>query len=90
MFGVLRGIVTSSFTLAERGTVLTLKILEGSVAAGDAVRLAVEFDRFVNVTVLSVEFVDYEVGRPGYRAEPSIIIEGLAPSDVPVGTTVSS
>jgi GTPase len=86
---VLRGFVTSSFALTGRGTVLTLKILEGSVKAGDAVRLAMSA-RSVEVRVRSVEFVDYDVGRPSCRAEPAILIEGLAPSEVPPGTPVSS
>jgi translation elongation factor EF-Tu-like GTPase len=86
---VLRAIVTSSFALTGRGTALTLEILEGSVKTGEAVRLAMG-DRFVEATVRSVEFVDHDVSRPRYRAAPAIVIEGLAPSEVPPGTPVSS
>ncbi|WP_242354782.1 MULTISPECIES: hypothetical protein [unclassified Anaeromyxobacter] len=86
---MIRAVVTSSFALAGGLTVLTLEILEGSVKSGDAVHVAMA-DRSAEVTVRSVEFVDYDIGRPTFRSEPAIVVEGIAPSEAPAGAIISS
>jgi len=86
---MLQGTVTSTFALSGRGTVVTLEIAEGLVKAGDSVRFEVGA-RVLEATVRSAEFVDYEVGRPGHRAEAAILVDGLEPSAVPPGTRISS
>ena len=84
---MLRGTVTNSFALEGRGTVLTLRVVKGWVEAGDTVRLDAG-DRCLVATVRSVEWEDDAMVGSSYW-ELAILVEGIAPSEVPSGTPIS-
>ena len=82
-------LVTNAFAIHDRATVLTLQILAGQVRAGDQVEIRSQRGA-TRLRVLSVEYVDRDVGRGSQRSEVAIVVKGLKPEDVAPGTEVAS
>ena len=85
-----RAVVKTAFELSGRGTVLSVEILEGTVSVGDLLSVPMSGGNSRIVTVRAVDFVDYDISRPTFRAEVGLTVDGIASGDVAIGQVIQS
>jgi len=85
-----RAIVKGAFELAGRGTVISVEIVDGKIAAGDTILVPTATGDAHVVIVRDIGFIDHAIGRPDAHAYVTLRIDTLRAADVAVGAEIRS
>jgi len=84
-----RAIVKGAFELAGRGTVISVEIVDGKIAAGDTILVPTATGDAHVVIVRDIGFFDHAIGRADAHAY-ALRIDTLRAADVAVGAEIRS
>ncbi len=80
-----RAVLTRSFEVNGRGTVLCVDIVDGAVKRGDRLAVPMQGGSTSVVPVLGVDFVDIDVGKPTFRSGIALTGRDVRSAEVAVG-----
>ena len=81
----MRGEITNAFLLAGRGTVITVRLTEGTVQPGDSIVCPLKDGETRSLCVDAIELIDHH--SPS-QTELGLVVQGIEPGDIAIGDDI--